>query len=225
MSEKGERCEMRKRRVVSVAVVAAMVAGLSACGGEDGTSSAQSSEPPASTSSAADSPSPADASGTAESDPAESGGSGGLTPPGTELTVGETATVSFKSGDTTATLAITVTEIERGEKADLAEYGDQAEGMVPYFIRYTVENLDGADLSYANVMLGAVTGEGRHTGVIITGDAGGKCETVYPDEDFAEVGATYETCRLQAAREDVEVVGAEYASGDGYVSDPVVWTK
>lgn len=210
--------------------MAVLVAGLSACGGEeDGSPSAQASEsstPAASASSAPPTEEPAETSETSEPGQGDSGGaSGELTPPGTELKLGETATVSFKSGDKTATLAITVTEIEQGEKADLTEYGDQAEGMVPYFITFEVENVDGADLAYNLISVRAITEDGRGTGVIISGEVDGKCERTVPGEEFASAGASFETCELEASREGQEVIGVEYTSGDDYVTDPVVWKK
>ncbi len=123
------------------------------------------------------------------------------------------------------TIAITVTDIEKGSSSDLAQFGDRAKGLVPYYIKFTVENVEGTDLSYSSVRLRANTADGRGTGVIISGDVEGKCESETAGRDFTTAGATFETCALQASQEGVDVVSAEFNEGDDYQDDPISWTK
>ena len=217
---------MRKRGVAFAAVLATVSVGLSACGSsEEGTPVAGTSESttaPASTSAPADAADMDDTSG-------EGGGERGaasqeITPPGTELKIGETATVPYTFGGSEGTIAITVTGSEKGEEADLADFGEDAEGLVPYFIRFKVENVDGSDLSFSLVTLSAVASDGRHTGELVTGDVEGKCENTSADDDFTTAGASYESCSLQASRPGLEVTGAAF-DRDEYADDPVVWTK
>ncbi|EHR63734.1 hypothetical protein [Saccharomonospora cyanea] len=219
---------MRKRRITLAAAVAALGLGLTACGDTETGAAQPADTTKAGTSSASASPtsSEAPAPESTEAKPSGSSASGDVTAPGTELKVGETATVPFTYGtDMSGTIAITVTAIEQGAPADLAAFGDRAKGLVPYFIKYQVENVEGTDLSYSSVRLRATTADGRGTGVIISGDVEGKCESETADRDFTTAGASYETCALQASREGIEVVGAEFSDGDDYLDDPVVWSE
>ncbi|UOZ03893.1 hypothetical protein [Amycolatopsis sp. WQ 127309] len=186
---------------------------LSACGGESGTAAPAV---PAAPSSAA----PAESSA-AESSAASPAGD--ATKPGTELKVGDRAVVPFKYGTTkSGTIAITVTAIDKGANADLAKYGDKAKGITPYYLRASIENVDGADLSYASVSLRALGTDGRSTGVIITGSTD-QCKSGTAPKEFAAPGAKFETCTLQGAREGSEVAAATFDKGDGYDKAPIVW--
>ncbi|MBC6458072.1 hypothetical protein HKK72_09185 [Actinomadura sp. HBU206391] len=156
--------------------------------------------------------------------PATSGGP--VTAPGTKLKVGERAVVPFKYGSRTGTIAITVTAIEQGDQAAFAaRFGARAGGMVPYYIRYTVENVGGSDLSSSSApLLRAVGPDGRGTGVGVIGDLP-DCERGRATDEFTTAGAKYEACRLQAARQGGQVAGAEYDETEGgYGNSPIVWT-
>ncbi|WP_439379056.1 hypothetical protein [Amycolatopsis lexingtonensis] len=203
------------KHVRTTALLAAIGAAflLSACGGESGQAApAAPSQTPA-----------APASDLPESSTAAAAPAGDVTKPGTELKLGERAVVPFKYGTTkSGTIAITVTAIEKGENADLAKYGDKAKGITPFYLRATVENVDGADLSYASVSLRALGADGRSTGVIITGSTDG-CKSETAGKDFKTAGAKFETCTLQGAREGSAVEAATFDKGDGYDKSPVVW--
>ncbi|WP_081192056.1 hypothetical protein [Saccharomonospora piscinae] len=218
---------MQTRRIALAASIAALGFGLTACGGDDDSqASTTESSGAAAPSDSAPPPSSEASAGDSAGDAADGGSSDEVTAPGTELQVGDTATVPYTYGtDQEGTVAITVTAIEQGESADLAEFGDRANGLVPYFVKFTVENVEGTDLSYSSVSLGAVTADGRGTGVVISGDVEGKCESESADGDFTSAGATYESCTLQAAQEGVEIAGAEFDEGDDYMDEPVVWTN
>jgi hypothetical protein len=163
------------------------------------------------------------ASAPSSSPAAAPGGNADVTKPGAELKVGERAVVPFKFGtEKEGTIAITVTAIEKGENADLAKYGDKAKDLVPYFIRATIENVGGTDLAYSSVSLRAIGGDGRSTGVIISGDVD-KCESESADKNFTTPGAKYETCVLQASRASGTVGGATFDKGDAYSDAPVIW--
>ncbi|RBM16229.1 hypothetical protein DI005_25610 [Prauserella sp. PE36] len=213
---------MRRPRIAIAAVAATLGLALAACGGEEDTAGdAAAAETPASSSSEQSPASETESSSPAadEAAPAE------VTPPGTELKVGETATIPFTYGtEKSGTIAITVTAIDKGDPADLAAFGDRANGLVPYFIRIKVENVGGTDLSYSSVRLRALGEDGRGTGVVITGDVEGKCESTNADDTFTAAGATFESCTLQAAQEGVAVTGAEFGDSEEYSDDPIVWT-
>ncbi|AXB47948.1 hypothetical protein [Amycolatopsis albispora] len=210
---------MKYDRTAVLAAGFAALTLLSACGGGE-------QAPPA-----APAPAPAEsAAPAAESSapPAESGtpaGSAEAVAPGTELKVGERAVLSYKYGtDKTGTIAVTVNAIELGSNADLASFGDKAKGMIPVYIRSTVENVGGTDLAYSSVRLRAVGPDGRGTGVIITGDTP-QCESESADKDFTKAGAKYETCELQAVREGGEIGGATFSDSEEYKDKPVIWKK
>ncbi|WP_284740180.1 hypothetical protein [Amycolatopsis sp. RTGN1] len=205
------------KHVRTTALLAACAAGLllSACGEESGQAA-----PAAPTSAPA---APASDSASPESSTAAAAPAGDVTKPGTELKLGERAVVPFKYGTTkSGTIAITVTAIEKGANADLAKYGDKAKGITPFYLRATVENVDGADLAYSSVSLRALGTDGRSTGVIITGSTD-QCKSGTAGKDFTKAGAKFETCTLQGAREGSEVAAATFDKGDGYDKSPLVW--
>ncbi len=203
-------------------LVAAAALLLSSCASETaGTAApAATSTAPITAATSAVSPSESKAS-TAASLPKAA--SGDVTKPGAQLKVGERAVVPFKYGtDKNGTIALTVTAIEKGDNADLAKFGDKAKGLVPYYIRISVENVDGSDLAYSSVSMRAIGTDGKSTGVIISGDVD-KCESETAKKDFTTAGAKYETCVLQASREGLEVSGATFDKGDDYLKSPITW--
>jgi hypothetical protein len=150
-----------------------------------------------------------------------------VTPPGTTLKVGERAVVQYLYGGKTGKIAVTVTAIEKGDQAAfLSKFGARAQGLEPYSIRYTVENVDGSDLSYSSPpSLSAVGQGGRLTGVVIIGDLG-DCKSGTASSGFKTAGDKIQTCRLQAARAGSEVTGAQYRESEGgYSNNPITWTK
>ena len=201
------------KHVRTTALLAACAAALllSACGGESGQA-------------APTAPTSAPTSAAPESSTAAAAPAGDVTKPGTELKLGERAVVPFKYGTAkSGTIAITVTAIEKGDNADLAKYGDKAKGITPYYLRATVENVDGADLAYSSVSLRALGSDGRFDRRrCITGSTD-RCESGTAGKDFTSAGAKFETCTLQGAREGTAVEAATFDKGDGYDKSPVVW--
>lgn len=190
----------------------AITLALSACGGDDPAEpeppAPPTTQPPATTAA-----------------PAEDGGSsaapGEITEPGTELAVGETAVVPFDDG---ATIAITVTSIEVGDQAAFEADFDDTEGVVPYYIWFTAENLSDQDMSFASLpRLRAVTEDGIGTGAVLFGSSSGDCENLsFPDD--AGQGTVIESCSLQASPEGVEAAGAQYDASEGdYTENPITW--
>lgn len=148
---------------------------------------------------------------------------GDMTAPGSQLKIGDRAVVPFKYGtDKEGTIALTVTAIEQGTNADLAKFGERAKGIVPFYIRLSVENVSGSDLAYSSVSLRGLGADGRSTGVIITGETE-KCQSESAKRDFTTAGAKYQTCVLQAAREGSQITAASFDKGDAYIKSPVVW--
>ncbi|TDD09046.1 hypothetical protein [Nonomuraea diastatica] len=140
---------------------------------------------------------------------------------GARLKFGERAVVPFRKG----TIGVTVTAVEKGDPADLVrERGRQARGITPYYIRFTVENVDGTDHSYSSgPSLSLVTADGNGTGAIVTGSMPG-CERESAPRDFSTTGATFTSCRLGAARTGIAITGAKF-DDDDYRDKPVVWRR
>jgi hypothetical protein len=198
----------------ALAVAAAtLLSGCGALGGDD-QAAAPPPEPPAPSSSA-----PAQ-------DGAPAAGNAEATAPGSKLKIGERAVVPYKLGAKTGTIGITVTAIEQGDKAAFAQrFGARAQGMDPYYIRYRVENVGGTDLSHSSApTLSALGPGGGSTGAIVVGSMPG-CERGRADSSFTTAGASYQGCRLQAARTGVQVSGVEYDDEGGYQDSPITWSR
>lgn len=211
--------EVHKGRIMFAAGLATVALGLSACGGDDEGSAAPDTPArttPASSESKGESTAPAGDDAPAEGD---------VTAPGTELKVGDKAVLPYEyTSDKKGTIAVTVTAIEKGSEADMAAFGEKAKGMTPYFIKATVENVGGTDLSYASLKLSGVLEGGTNTGVVLIGDIPGKCDNEGAPKEFTTKGASYETCSLSATT-GTPVTAASFDEGDEYTDSPVVWTN
>lgn len=157
---------------------------------------------------------------------------GELTPPGTTLRLGETATLpAVDNQGGKGVVEIAVTRIEYGDRDDLgpdaASYGPQA---VPVYAFYEVTLLEGAgDLagwSPAREMLGRQP-DGSPSGLLITGGAVGPCAPAEVPDGAAD-GATLSGCFTALSLGGVPVTGVTYsADDDAYApgSGSVVWTS
>lgn len=216
---------MHKGRIVFAAGMATVGLLLSACGGEEDGSAQAAETTTAATTTEEEAPVTSESSEetTTSGDDAAAGGE--VTAPGTELKVGDRAVLPFRyTADKEGTIAVTVTAIEQGTEADMAAFGERAKGMTPYFIKMTVENVGGTDLSYASLKLRGQLEGGSGTGVVLIGDIPGKCDNETASKDFTTAGASYETCSLTASN-GTPVTGATFSEGDDYSDSPVVWSN
>lgn len=150
-----------------------------------------------------------------------------LTPPGTRLKVGQKAVVPWEYGSSRGTIGITVTAIERGDVAAFKQrFGAKANGLVPYYIRYTVENVGGTDLANVGAPdLSAQLSDGSPTGVVLMGSLP-ECESGDADSGFSAAGARFQTCKLQAARTGSTITSAVFEDElGGYDDQEVVWSN
>lgn len=209
---------MHKGRIVFAAALATIALGLSACGSDDEGSAAPDTQ--TSTSEPDKKTTPAE-----KNDGDDAPAEGEVTAPGTELKVGDRAVLPYEyTSEKTGTIAVTVTAIEQGTEADMAAFGEKAKGMTPYFIKLTVENVGGTDLSYASLKLSGALDGGKGTGVVLTGDIPGKCDHEGASAEFTTKGASYETCSLSATT-GAPVTAASFDEGDEYSDSPVLWTN
>jgi len=146
-----------------------------------------------------------------------------VTPPGTELKLGDRAVIDYDNGIERGLLAITVTSIEPANQAEFAAaYGEQAQGLTPYCTRYTVENLSGADFGTKNgPQIEALVEDDETTGTFLTGGIP-SCQPRMSPGDFDHPGARYETADLDATGADETVIAARYDEHD-YGDAPLVW--
>jgi hypothetical protein len=145
------------------------------------------------------------------------------TPGGTKLKFGEQAVVPYDVDE--GTIGITVTAIEPGDQAAFeTQFGDNAKGTVPFYIKYTVTNVGGTDLSDTTLaaLYGSTVPGETTTGVALIGEMPG-CESARSPEDFTTAGATYESCELVAAPAGESLAEVGYEEDD-YEDNPIVWT-
>ncbi|SFJ28561.1 hypothetical protein SAMN05421835_104173 [Amycolatopsis sacchari] len=189
------------QRITLSAVVLAATA-LTACGTSSDSSAPATSSAPASTSATTVVPS-------------------NITAPGTKMKFGDRAVVKWQDGY----VGITVTGVDSGDTAGFRQkFGENANDLEPYYVRYTVENLGGTDLSVKNPpLVRAALADGTSTGTFITGSVD-QCETVLTPQTFTTVGAQVTECQLDAASTGDQVGGARYAQGE-YDEQPLLWTK
>lgn len=142
-----------------------------------------------------------------------------ITEPGTELKVGEPAVVQWQDGY----VSITMTAVEPGDtEAFRQAYGADAEGLQPYYLRFTLENVGGTDLTIKNPpKVDAILADGSTTGTFLTGSID-ECKTMLTPDSFNTVGAKFDTCELDAAGAEDQIVGAQYSGGD-YDEKPILW--
>ncbi len=199
---------------------------MSGCGGDDPAADAG----PASTTRAVDAEATdPEGSTTTVGDDSETdaGGEGDLTPGGTALSWGDRAVVEQTTfDDEVARVAVTVTEVERSSVDALAAAGvdvsDEVADQVPYFVRYTLENLTDVDLSGLAVgaSLGGELADGASAGrlVVIGFDA---CESdVFADG--SGVGDVAEGCKVLLSDPGVDLVAIRWL---GVLSEPITWSE
>lgn len=160
-------------------------------------------------------------------------GSEQITPPGTELRVGEEAFVAHQDRmygeDRHGIVAITVTAIEPGAEELFHRTVDNSEGFAPYYIRATVENVSGEDLGdavFAPSLGLAHPDEGPDATLFDTNILSpglGSCRGQnFPST--AGLGTVIETCEVDIVREGSNPAGAQWQPHDTpYQSEPIVW--
>lgn len=209
----------QRRKLAAVAVATVLTAALSACGSDDAddTSDNETSE---STPSPSEDESSDDASDdTQETDDADDEGDdtatfdGELTEPGSDLALGDTATVPFDYAGDGGVIEITVVEIREGDPADVADV-DGAEGMTPYHVTYEVTGVESPEnLGGMVISLDGLTADGNGASQLINFGSGvGGCDEESPDTDWD--GATFETCDTFVS--DQAVTQVAFAEGDDY---------
>jgi hypothetical protein len=209
--------------IVKSATVAALgVVTLSGCLGSGGSEKKGADQQPLQATPPAESLAPATTGGGTD------GGSpgGALAKAGQSFTIGKTATLPYKSGSTSGTLAVTVNAIQKGSPADLKplKLGDRAAGLVPYYIRVTLKNAGHTDLSFTSPrnMQGLLRDGSDAQGVSVIGTFA-KCDDKSLPKGFTN-GRSVHSCFLALASPSSAVTGAKWVTTpfDG-LDNSVTW--
>ncbi|WP_068254320.1 hypothetical protein [Janibacter corallicola] len=236
-----------KRYIVAVTATAALA--LTACGSDTDTDSsdtqtsetssqsAESSDETSATDEETSAEEPSESSSEEESSESETDGDDAaakgkdkLTKPGTELGLGDTATVP--QGDDGAALTVTVTKIEKGKFKDLSmlENSEKYKEYTPVYVHYEMTGTNSSK-DLANDILEDVdpvltTGQKAPTLSIVSTSPFKKCELNSVPEDFGP-GDTEQTCDVAMIKDGMKVGGAQYSDYDtDYEEDGrIVWMK
>ncbi|GAB3068582.1 hypothetical protein [Nocardioides zeae] len=207
-----------RRKLAAVAVATVLTAALSACGSDDADDSTED-ETSESTPSPSEDETSDDESDDTETDDADDESDtpaafdGELTEPGSDLALGDTATVPFDYAGNDGVIEITVVEIREGDPADVADV-DGADGMTPYHVTYEVTGVENPEgLGGMVISLDGLTADGNGASQLINFGSGvGGCDEESPDSDWD--GATFETCDTFVS--DQAVTQVAFAEGDDY---------
>jgi hypothetical protein len=227
------------------ALVVALVLGslgLVGCGGSGPSSSSGGTAGAESTTPAAESTATTAAS---EAPAGEAGGSDGgkLTPAGTELELGQSATVGWvppgsfepSKAQSGIELEVAVTAIEEGSTGDLKniELESSEQGAVPFYVHLELTAPTGqatpaeedAALSFT-----AIDDRGQEQGSVTFLGEFPICEEAQPPKPFSD-GATYETCLTYLMQGGGSIEKVEWDSGPAkadentpYFEHPIVWS-
>ena len=209
------------RTVLSAVVVGALVG---ACGSSGGSSSAGS----ASTTSGGAASAAASSSSTATT--TSSSATAGVAKPGTGLSVGQTATVTYtpltSSGNGKArTVKVTVASIRPGSAADLKalDVSGAPKGALPQYATVTVTNLGPLSIDVdgtSDAIQGIDHGGNQQSPVSIIGDFP-PCNQNSSTTPVA-AGASFHTCLTYLVSGGITKVA--WTGTDDYMNSPVTWS-
>lgn len=147
-----------------------------------------------------------------------------LTAQGSELAVGDPATVAFElSQDKVGALEITVTSLERAS-FDLFvgwELTKEIRSTAPYFVRAKVTNVGDTDLGGVPVPLYIVDGENRLIESSLFTGTFKPCDGASFPKKF-QAGDTVRACMVYLAPGDGDLTAASFRPSQEF--DPIVWT-
>lgn len=146
-----------------------------------------------------------------------------LTEPGTELALGETATVLSQPRQTTSSaLDLTVTKVTRSTIADFSSYvvDERLRAATPYYVEVSVENVGEADLGNTDIPLFVAASDDTLIEASNFLTPFEKCPSTPLPESFA-AGASVDTCLAFLLAEGVEFESVAYAPALG---DLVTWS-
>lgn len=147
-----------------------------------------------------------------------------LTPQGSEITLGDTATVAYTPRqDKVATLDLTVRSIEKASFALFEGWKLNAEtrSTTPYFVKVTVANVGDLDLGGRRVPVYAVDG----TNKLIESSTFASTFKPCPSDSLPKkfrTGDSFKTCLVYLAPDKGELTAASFRPAEEF--NPIVWT-
>jgi hypothetical protein len=228
---------MKPGRIAAWAIAAVAVPGLAAC---SGTSSGSSPASPAS-SSAAGTSSPAQSQASSQP-PAQTAGSGSLTPPGAHLAFGGTATVGWvPPAQDTGTgahhgikLQVSVVSIQKGTLADFrnVELNANERTSTPYYVQLRVKALSSTPVpkdSDPAITFTAIDDRGQQQQSITFLGTFSRCDDPTPPKQFVS-GKTYDSCLAYLIPGGGSIQKVQWDNGPAaanevtpYFDRPIVW--
>jgi hypothetical protein len=228
---------MKPGRIAAWAIAAVAVPGLAAC---SGTSSGSSPASPAS-SSAAGTSSPAQSQASSQP-PAQTAGSGSLTPPGAHLAFGGTATVGWvPPAQDTGTgahhgikLQVSVVSIQKGTLADFrnVELNANERTSTPYYVQLRVKALSSTPVpkdSDPAITFTAIDDRGQQQQSITFLGTFSRCDDPTPPKQFVS-GKTYDSCLAYLIPGGGSIQKVQWDNGPAaasqvtpYFERPIVW--
>lgn len=234
---------MKPGRIAAWAITAVAVPGLAACSGTSSGSSPAS--PGRSPAASTGSPAQSQAQSPAGSQPAAQGqtaGSGSLTPPGTHLAFGGTATVGWvpPSQDTGTgahqgiKLRVTVVSIQKGTLADFrnVELNANERKSTPYYVQLRVTALGSTPVpkdSDPAITFTAIDDRGQQQQSITFLGTFSRCDDPMPPKQFVS-GMTYRSCLAYLIPGGGSIQKVQWDNGPAaanevtpYFDRPIVW--
>ncbi|MGA8338816.1 MAG: hypothetical protein WB761_29040 [Solirubrobacteraceae bacterium] len=215
------RADQVGRTVLAAVVVGALVGACGSSGGSSSTGSASTASGGAASAAATSS-----SSATTTSSPATAG----VAKPGTGLSVGQTATVTYtpltSSGNGKArTLKVTVASIRTGSAADLkgVDLSGAPKGAVPIYATVTVTNLGPQSIDVdgsSDAIQGIDHGGNQQSPVSFIGDFA-PCNENSSTTPVA-AGASFHTCLTYLVSGGITKVA--WTGTDDYMNSPVTWS-
>jgi hypothetical protein len=234
---------LNRPRLIAAAMAAVALPALAACNSSSSTQAATATTGPASSSPAATSPA---ASNTGASSPAASSpaatAAGALTPPGTHLAVGQSATLGWVPAEIDLKpgahkglmIAVTVKSIEKGTIADFANVQlDAAQKKdTPYYVKVHFTALGSVappSDSDPAITLDGIDDRGQTQSSLIFLGTFDRCDDASAPKPFTS-GKSYDTCLTYLVPGGGSIQKMQWANGpsngtavSAYFDKPVIW--
>jgi len=230
---------LKRPRLIAATMAAVALPALAACNSSSSTHAANATTGAAASSTAAQSP--AAVSSTTASAPAPTT-AGGLTPPGTHLTLGQTATLGWVPAETDLKpgahkglmLQVTIKSIAKGSIADFANVQLDASQKkdTPYYVKVHFSALGSVAPpkdSDPAITLDGIDDRGQTQSSLIFLGTFARCDDITVPKPFTS-GKSYDTCLTYLVPGGGSIQKMQWANGpsganevSAYFDKPVVW--
>jgi hypothetical protein len=170
------------------------------------------------------------AESTSASASASSGGGSGITPPGTKLSVGQTATVPLQSPSASPSapprykVQVTVESITKASLSDFKgiQLDATEKASTPYYVHFKVTNVGSGDIGTdAEAAISGVDNTGQDATSVTFIGTFPPCNDATAPKPFTH-GKTWSTCQVYLVPGGI--TGADYSGFvERYIASPVRW--